>query len=94
MSLFPIGQLFISVGVTEMLSTEEISTYLNRHTSGDWGNIDTDVAQENDAVAHQKQGTILSCYAIAAQNQDIWLHTDFESNATTVLLPNEYCQIN
>jgi hypothetical protein len=94
MTLFPFGQLFISVGVTKLLSTEEISTYLNRHTNGDWGNADDELKQENDQVIKQKKGTILSIYTIAGQDQEIWFHTDFERSATTVLLPNEYCPID
>ncbi|AFY68610.1 hypothetical protein Pse7367_0296 [Thalassoporum mexicanum PCC 7367] len=93
MTLFPIGQLLISVGVTKLISTEEIAQYLSRHTNGDWGNIDPEVGEENNVVAQQKHGTILSSYTLAKQGQEIWLHTDFESNATTVLLPNEYCAI-
>jgi hypothetical protein len=65
---------------------------LARHGSGDWGDLDDfDARQNNTAV---KEGyRILSAYEVTTVNGEterIWIITEADRSATTILLPSEY----
>ena len=66
---------------------------LNRHVKGDWGEVDDEDKQTNDQAL--KQGTRL----LSAYNDDhfpkngvatIWIITEADRSATTILFPDEY----
>jgi hypothetical protein len=68
------------------------SPLLARHAKGDWGDLDDfDTRQNNTAV---KEGyRILSAYEVTAENGEterIWIITEADRSATTILLPSEY----
>jgi hypothetical protein len=64
------------------------STYLQRHLSGDWGDISDADRQENEfSVEHGLR--ILSAYTLPTGIK-IWLMTEADRSATTILLPSEY----
>lgn len=60
---------------------------LGRHVTGDWGDVCAEDAQANDrAVA---QGTrLLSAYDFPGGS--IWIITEADRSATTILLPEDY----
>lgn len=52
-SRFPFGQLVITPGALEKLSAKEIQLGLNRHATGDWGELpEEDVRENQRALAH------------------------------------------
>jgi len=56
--------------------------------SADWGEISEDDAQENELSL--KEGfRLLSAYR-TVKGQKIWIITEADRSATTVLLPSEY----
>ena len=62
--------------------------FLDRHVAGDWG----DVGREDDLENFRsvKEGTrILSAYRVA-EDARIWVITEADRSATTILLPEEY----
>jgi hypothetical protein len=66
---------------------------LQRHFSGDWGDVDPDDGQENDR-ALDTGGRILSAY-ILPTGVRVWVMTEAASATgvrptTTILLPTEY----
>jgi len=89
-SLFRLGRLLATPGALEALeaSNETAVPYLLRHVSGDWGEVDAeDQATNNCSV---KDGTrILSAYRLKS-GVKIWIITEADRSATTVLLPDEY----
>ena len=62
--------------------------YLLRHLSGDWGDLDEEDKQENERAV--KDGfRILSSYVLASSVK-VWVITEADRSATTLLLPDEY----
>lgn len=61
---------------------------LARHLSGDWGSVCPEDAALNDA-ALLAGDRLLSVYEIAPEVR-IWIVTEADRSATTLLLPEEY----
>jgi hypothetical protein len=61
---------------------------LARHAIGDWGELEpNDVAENQYSVAHGFR--LLSCYQTNA-GEKLWIITEADRSATTLLLPEEY----
>ena len=88
--VFPLGRLVATPGALEALerSGERPASFVSRHVSGDWGEVDASDWKLNDqAVA---EGTrILSAYKTKLDER-IWIITEADRSATTLLLPEEY----
>ena len=95
---FALGQLVMTGRVNDLVADdEEFSKFvvksLNRHAKGDWGDVDDEDKQTNDYSL--KAGMrVLSAY-----NDDrfpkhgiatIWIITEADRSATTILFPDEY----
>lgn len=62
--------------------------YLIRHASGDWGSVcEEDAELNNQAVLDGER--VLSCYDLPNDTR-IWIITERDRSATTILLPSEY----
>ena len=63
---------------------------LNRHINGDWGNMcDEDKAANEEALADGLR--LMSVYKRMDHPDDtIWIITEADRSATTILLPSEY----
>jgi hypothetical protein len=88
--LFVLGEVVITPGAIEELQDCDISplTLLTNHVSGDWGGCCPEDAALNDAAV--KSGDrIFSVYKIAPE-VTIWVITEADRSATTLLLPDEY----
>lgn len=88
--LFPLGTVVATPGALslfEVLNTSPLE-YLFRHVLGDWGELDAEDRQANDAaLVHGSR--ILSSYRLGGEHR-IWLITEADRSATTFLLPEEY----
>jgi hypothetical protein len=88
--LFPLGQVFLTIGAKEALedSGQNAFEFLQLHQQGIWGIVCEEDAKENDFSV--KNGfRILSAYK--TQNDvKIWLITEADRSLTTCLLPSEY----
>lgn len=90
LSQFALGQLLTTPGAADLLNELDLSPFefVNRHWHGDWGDIDAEDVQAN--LAALKYGNrILSAYDIGA-GQKLWVITEADRSATTLLLPEEY----
>ncbi len=62
--------------------------FLARHLRGDWGDLDSTDRQANDhALTHH--GRLLSAYTLST-GERLWIITEWDRSATTLLLPDEY----
>lgn len=62
--------------------------FLTRHITGDWGNLgDFDRQQNEEAL--QIGLRLFSTYRLSTE-QDVWVITEADRSATTLLLPEEY----
>ena len=85
---FPMGRLVATPNTVEHIPNPDIMAALQRHLTGDWGDVDEDDRQENELSL--KEGfRLLSVYRSAA-GVKFWIITEADRSATTVLLPEDY----
>ncbi len=89
MTTFPLGQLLATPGVLEAATGDDLLVYLGRHARGDWGVVcDSDKRLNDQAL---KDGTrLFSAYVLRDGSTRIWIITEADRSATTILLPDEY----
>ena len=87
---FPIGETFITAGAQEALDVagQTAIQFLRRHIACNWGEISEDDAQENE-LSLTEGFRLLSAYR-TVKGQRIWIITEADRSATTILLPSEY----
>lgn len=91
---FELGQTVMTNGVRAKIELNpsffsKMIDCLNRHQAGDWGDLDEDDKLMNDrALDKEYPDRILSAYHIGETK--IWIITEWDRSATTVLLPDEY----
>jgi hypothetical protein len=87
---FSLGQIVSTPGALELLekNNENASTYLQRHQQGDWGELCDEDREMNDQALIDGS-RILSAYEVGSEEK-IWIITEWDRSATTILLPSEY----
>ncbi len=85
---FEVGQLGITPGVQELIPMKEVEIALNRHASGDWGNICKDDDGQNE-WALENEARLMSVYE-SEVGEAFWIITEADRSSTTILLPGEY----
>jgi len=87
---FPLGQVVATPGALEILEQTERdpAEFLARHVVGDWGDLDDEDKEENE-LSVEKGFRILSAYKLDDDTK-IWIITEHDRSATTILLPQEY----
>jgi hypothetical protein len=90
MQRFALGTLVATPGALEALedSGQSPAEFLARHCSGDWGEVDQADAAENELSVEQGF-RILSAYS-TRRGVKLWIITEADRSATTILLPDEY----
>lgn len=89
---FELGSLLMTRGVSELVNNNpKFSKFvwdsIKRHAEGDWGVLSVDDKEANDE-ALVIQDRILSAYEF--EGKKIWIITEWNRSATTVLFPSEY----
>lgn len=87
---FPLGRLLATPGALKALvdAEEDPATYICRHASGDWGELCEEDKQENE-LSLREGFRILSAYKLHT-GVKIWIITEADRSATTILLPEDY----
>jgi hypothetical protein len=87
---FPLGQVVSTPGALDALarSSQDAWEFIGRHVTGDWGELDEHDRHENE-LSVQKGFRVLSAYHLA-DGTKIWIITEADRSATTILLPEEY----
>jgi hypothetical protein len=89
-ALFAPGRLVATPGALAALEEngQGCTEYLERHVRGDWGDLCDEDKQANEEALEQGL-RILSSYRLSS-GVKIWIITECDRSATTVLLPEEY----
>jgi len=89
-ALFPLGQLVATPGALDAIWRNGASawTYLSRHVTGDWGELSEADKAENE-LSVREGFRILSAYSLTDGTR-IWIITEADRCATTILQPEEY----
>ena len=87
---YPLGQLVATPGALDAMKEAEVSflPYIRRHLEGDWGDISPEDASENE-LSLEHGFRLLSAYNLPGGDR-IWIITEADRSATTILLPEEY----
>src|SRR5215470_563946 len=62
--------------------------YLSRHAAGDWGEVGAEDWKENE-LSVREGFRVLSSYTLST-GKKLWIITEADRSATTVLLPEDY----
>lgn len=93
--LFGLGTLYVTAGIQELMDQGlDMTPFIQRHATGDWGDVCEDDAAEN-YLSVKKGFRILSAYTCSlTENPEtrvkVWIITEADRSATTILLPEEY----
>ena len=84
-----LGHVVATPGALEIVRSHglDVVGLLHRHRSGDWGTVSEHDAQANDHAV-EVEARVLSAYETAGGR--LWIITEADRSATTVLLPSEY----
>ena len=87
---FTLGQTYATPGALEALSEagQDAAQFLSRHQAGDWSEMSEEDKKENE-FSVDKDLRIFSAYH-TSKGEKIWVITEADRSATTLLLPREY----
>jgi hypothetical protein len=86
---FKSGRVVATPGALKVLGQfDSVANYLERHLSGDWGNLSEEDVRSNERALTNGE-RLLSSY-MTPTNQKIWVITERDRSVTTLLLPEEY----
>ena len=87
---FELGQVLATPAALAALEQagQTALEFINRHASGDWGTLPEEDAQANED-ALTTGGRLLSAYLLNDHTK-IWIISEWDRSATTVLLPSDY----
>ena len=77
-----------SLSLPLVQKTPVTSEFLARHVTGDWGELPVEDRAENH-LSLQQGFRLLSSYRTSAGDK-LWVITEADRSATTLLLPEEY----
>lgn len=86
---FSLGKIYVTPGAAKLLARQGklADDYISRHLRCDWGDVIDDDKAMNDAAVSSGD-RIVSSYVVG--DDKIWVITEWDRSATTVLLPEEY----
>ncbi|XNS77696.1 type I restriction endonuclease subunit M (plasmid) [Vibrio cyclitrophicus] len=87
---FSLGKVVYTQGIEQLLDNNvgaNLSIYLQRHQSGDWGETCIEDKITNDEAIKTGE-RVISNYTIC--DQSVWIITERDRSVTTILLPCEY----
>lgn len=87
---FDLGRVLMTSGASQALLTAQQvpPEFLLRHKHGDWGNLCAEDARENERSLRLDH-RLLSAYQTRTEEK-LWVITEWDRSATTLLLPEEY----
>jgi hypothetical protein len=85
---FRLGHIVATPNAFTRLAQDEVLAAIQRHQSGDWGDVPEEDRQENE-LSLQQGFRLVSAYC-SAQGVKFWIITEADRSSTTVLLPEDY----
>jgi hypothetical protein len=93
---FELGRIVATPGALEACPAVHLQRCLARHVTGDWGHVGAQDALQNEA-ALSEGWRVFSAYVIdptkpckTFSENRLWIITEADRSATTLLLPHEY----
>lgn len=91
---FELGQIVWTRGVNDRVADDEefakfVTESLKRHAKADWGDMCQEDKEENELALRKGNLRLFSAYE-AKGLPKIWIITEKDRSATTILFPEEY----
>jgi hypothetical protein len=94
MAKFELGKLYLTCGVNNLIAEDKkfakfVLECVKKHAAGEWGKICEEDKISNEEAVRFGNLRILSAY----KNRNlpkIWIITEADRSATTILFPDEY----
>lgn len=96
MANFYLGQLVATAGVAEAMRENLdfdafVQASLRRYLECDWGELPESDKKQNDSAVKNGNDRILAAYKKqGGKAWKIWIITEWDHSATTILFPDEY----
>lgn len=93
---FKLGQLVATCGVADLMTENKefekfVSLSLKRYVDCDWGEMDKDDLEMNNEAVKSGEDRIHASYDNPEHpDWKIWIITEWDRSATTILFPSEY----
>ena len=92
---FELGQLVMTAGINNRAAMDEnfakaVTKFLNRYLRMDWGDIGQADWKSNDLAVLLGDDRILASYRVPDEGTRVWIITEWDHSATTILFPEEY----
>jgi hypothetical protein len=84
---FPLGRIVVSLNAIANLTRDEIIAAIQRHQSGDWGDVSEEDRKENE-LSLQRCFRLLSVFR-SARGVTFWIITQSDRRVTKILLPED-----
>ena len=88
MPAFPLGRLVATPGALDSATPAELLALVRRHAAGDWGELDAEDRRANEQALRTGERLLSAC--TLGMGRRVWVITEADRSATTVLLPEEY----
>jgi hypothetical protein len=87
---FELGAIRLTFGAKDVIeqALQEPDEFLRRHHAGDWGDMTATDKQANDSALVEDTRIFSAYHTILGVK--LWVITEADRSATTVLLPEEY----
>ena len=85
---FRLGRLVATPNALAQLTERDIAVAIGRHSSGDWGDLDSEDKKANERAL--AEGTRLLSVYHSAGKVKFYLITEADRSVTTILLPEDY----
>ena len=85
---FRLGRIVATPNALGRLTQQDILAAIQRHSAGDWGDVDDHDRQVNDTAL--TDGTRLFSVYHSAKQEKFWIITEADRSVTTVLMPEDY----
>lgn len=86
---FGLGQTVITAGAMNEIDSADVVKAITRHVTGDWGDLEDEDKEQNEAAVRDGDNRIFSAYH-DRNGTKFWIITEYDRSVTTVLLPAEY----
>jgi len=91
---FQLGRTMMTAGVNDQVADDSkfakfVTESLARHATGDWGDMSQEDKAENDLALKAGDLRIFSAYEKPGLPK-VWIITEADRSATTILFPDEY----
>ena len=92
---FKLGRLLMTRGISERISkdlgfSQFIVKSFERHCNGDWGELCEEDKELNELAVRNGDDRIFSRYDYGEDEEPIYIITEWDRSATTILFASEY----